>query len=379
MNHRPTTPSARTGRDVIKAQVKREMEDERRLREEVVSLSSRPKEVHADSSHVTASCGGVFFTSHLLPGVMASKQEVDEKIKAYLTEQLKEDAEMASALLIHTVNKDVEKVRVCIETLCRYIDNLLENPGVEKFRKIRCSNKAFQERVASVTGGTQFLLCAGYEQARLPGPNNAEEDFFIISEESSIDIEKLNLLKEVLINSEPIRAELWRAVRLFHCPTTYGSRFGELPDEFYAVSKEEIKREQQAKRDAVEKLGMLRTKAMRERDELKELRRYRYTLLRIRFPGDIYLQAIFKANEKLQDLLNFLKEYLLFDWIPFWILSPSGQKLTNEEKTLAELQLVPACVINFAYDKELFSEALQGKSSHVLQQSILDRLENWGI
>lgn len=55
---------------------------------------------------------------------------------------------------------------MCIETLCRYIDNLLENPGVEKFRKIRCSNKAFQERVASVTGGTQFLLCAGYEQAR---------------------------------------------------------------------------------------------------------------------------------------------------------------------------------------------------------------------
>jgi len=83
MNHRPTTPSARTGRDVIKAQVKREMEDERRLREEVVSLSSRPKEVHADSSHVTASCGGVFFTSHLLPGVMASKQEVDGKVLVY--------------------------------------------------------------------------------------------------------------------------------------------------------------------------------------------------------------------------------------------------------------------------------------------------------
>lgn len=33
-----------------------------------------------------------------------------EKIKEFLTEQLNEDAEMASALLIHTVNKDTEKV-----------------------------------------------------------------------------------------------------------------------------------------------------------------------------------------------------------------------------------------------------------------------------
>lgn len=41
------------------------------------------------------------------------------------------------------------------------------------------------------------------------------------------------------------------------------------------MSKEEMKREQQAKTDAVEKLGMLRTKAMKERDEIRELRRYR--------------------------------------------------------------------------------------------------------
>ncbi|MEM7007979.1 MAG: Lon-like protease helical domain-containing protein, partial [Thermodesulfobacteriota bacterium] len=46
------------------------------------------------------------------------------------------------------------KVNVFIETLCKYIDNLLCNPGEEKFRKIRCGNKAFQDRVASVIGGT---------------------------------------------------------------------------------------------------------------------------------------------------------------------------------------------------------------------------------
>jgi len=52
-------------------------------------------------------------------------------------------------------------------------------------------------------------------------------------------------------------------------------RFGELPDDFYAITKEELKREQQARQEQSERLGMLRTKAMRERDELRELRRYR--------------------------------------------------------------------------------------------------------
>lgn len=51
--------------------------------------------------------------------------------------------------------------------------------------------------------------------------------------------------------------------------------FGEIPTEFYNITKEELKREQQARQDAVEKLGMLRTKAMRERDEIRELRKYR--------------------------------------------------------------------------------------------------------
>lgn len=36
---------------------------------------------------------------------------------------------------------------------------------------------------------------------------------------------------------------------------------------------------------------MLRTKAMREKDEMREFRKYRYTVLRIRFPDGILLQV----------------------------------------------------------------------------------------
>ena len=42
------------------------------------------------------------------------------KIEEFLTAQLNEDAEMASALLIHTVNKDQEKVTPTFNILHRF-------------------------------------------------------------------------------------------------------------------------------------------------------------------------------------------------------------------------------------------------------------------
>ena len=43
--------------------------------------------------------------------------------------------------------------------------------------------------------------------------------------------------------------------------------------------------------EAVEREGMLRTKAMREREVQRERRKYRYALIRVRFPDGIVLQV----------------------------------------------------------------------------------------
>ena len=44
--------------------------------------------------------------------------------------------------------------------------------------------------------------------------------------------------------------------------------------------------------EAIEQASVLRTKAMREKDELKSaVKYYRFILLRIRFPEDIILQG----------------------------------------------------------------------------------------
>lgn len=43
--------------------------------------------------------------------------------------------------------------------------------------------------------------------------------------------------------------------------------------------------------EAVEKASMLRTRAMREKEEQREMRKYNYTLLRVRFPDGYILQG----------------------------------------------------------------------------------------
>lgn len=116
---------------------------------------------------------------------------------------------------------------------------------------------------------------------------------------------------------------------------------------------------------------MLRTKAMRERDEQRERRKYNYTLLRIRLPdGNLLqgqraplrsplnmtnpvraevvvicaicvIQGTFYAWDRLPVLFGFVRESLVDGWQPFELIAPGGQKLQeSEDVALAESNLV---------------------------------------
>lgn len=273
---------------------------------------------------------------------------------------LADDPEMTSALMIHTLNKNQEKVKVCVETLVKYLDNIIIHPEDEKFRKIRVGNKAFQERVACLKGTEEFMQAAGFVLCTLSHEDH-QEDFLVLSEEMAKDLERLQNLKEVLVTAEPIKPQLYRDLKVFH-PSNNATKF-EVPDEFYSVSPAELKKEQQRREEAVEKLGMLRTKAMRERDEIRELRKYRFTMIRVRFPDGILLQGVFKAHEKLAALRQFVGEQLC-SWLPFILSTSTGQKLTEENCTFAELGLAPAAVVNFAWDPEVVADVTSQRGSH---------------
>lgn len=111
----------------------------------------------------------------------------------------------------------------------------------------------------------------------------------MLSEAALARPQSLQTHKEQLLVAEPVRASLARQRRVFQ-PSPLASQF-DLPGDFFNLTAEEIKREQRLRSEAVERLSVLRTKAMREREEQREMRRYTYTLLRVRFPDGCLLQG----------------------------------------------------------------------------------------
>ena len=114
----------------------------------------------------------------------------------------------------------------------------MHNPTEEKFRKIRKSNKAYQERVANIEGTEIFLQAAGFLSE-----NIENQDFWRFPEEG--DLDQLVLLKEALLGSEPVKAELDRGVKVL-LPSQAQKPIS-LPPDFFNITPEELKREQQLK------------------------------------------------------------------------------------------------------------------------------------
>jgi len=342
--------------------MKRELEAEKKKYQEAeargAAARAEPQEVVQDCAPMMET---ILFKCPDIGPYVLPKTEMETAIHQFLLDNLEDEPEMTSALMIHTLNKNKEKVKVCIDTLMKYLDNIINNPTEEKFWKIRQSNKAFQERVACVQGTEEFLHAAGFALKSLPF-EDGQAMFYVFDAELAKDLDRLQSCKDVLLQAEAIRPELDRDVKVFH-PSNSAAKF-DIPDEFYSISPEELKKEQQRREEASEKLGMLRTKAMRERDEQRELRKYRYTLIRVRFPDGVMLQGVFRATESMNHVCDFVRECLQNDWIPFHLSTATGHKLEEGSGSLVELGLAPASVLNFAWDPTVVKEvaAEQGRA-----------------
>ncbi len=99
-------------------------------------------------------------------------------------------------------------------------------------------------------------------------------------------------LRDTLKETTPIRPELDRNLQVL-MPAQVSKR-RELPPDFYELTGEELKREQKMRSEKVEKELTLRTKAQRDRDEMREQRLYRYAVMRIRFPDGLTLQVLLR-------------------------------------------------------------------------------------
>ncbi|KAI8124910.1 UBX domain-containing protein 6 [Lucilia cuprina] len=227
----------------------------------------------------------------------------------------------------------------CILTLTKYLENIVKFPEEEKYYKIRMSNRIFCEKVRYVEGALDFLQAAGFREVDLD-----DEKFLIWSKDNVEQDYELPTLIEALQNSEPIQLVLDRNIKVL-LPSQ--AKRVVLPDDFYRISPEEIKREQQLRAEAIESAQILKTKAMREREEQRALRMYKYALVRVKFPNGLFIQGTFSVYEKICDIFEFVQSCLQDESMEFNLVASSEGKFTEEDmdKTLYDLRFNRADIV----------------------------------
>ena len=174
-----------------------------------------------------------------------------------------------------------------------------------------------------------------------------------------------------LMNSEPIQVQLDRNLKIFQ-PTKERSSIPPvqlLPKDplFYQATVGDVLREKQRQKDLIEKEEMLRTKAMRERDEKPELNiQYKYTVIRVRMPDGIILQVIFQSNDFLSSLFDYLRSYcLVHNWLPFSLISNADRRVYSSQDeqsiTFNQCGLVPTALLSFQWNEQALRD-VQGQT-----------------
>ncbi|MFH4980582.1 hypothetical protein AB6A40_007291 [Gnathostoma spinigerum] len=193
----------------IRLQALRELEKERDLQEQSITGSKHECEVR-EFEHCNM-LEEIYFTCDLLGSDKKfTESEMKRSLESFLRSQLRSDGIVASVLILFSLNA-TDKRQQAVETLKKYVTNVMENPSVAKYRRIRLDNHIFQERVAPVKGSRDFLEACGFEEcSEVVTEGDEPRKFLVISEEKANDASKLLDALEALNEGQPVPLKLHR-------------------------------------------------------------------------------------------------------------------------------------------------------------------------
>ncbi|KAL7078873.1 hypothetical protein ACQ4LE_001991 [Meloidogyne hapla] len=337
---------------IIKLQAKKELEEEQR------KLAEQMQETKVDdiSKNITKNeQSSILFTCELFGEDEAlPKSEMLDAIGSCLFEQLEDgeaDPLYTTTCIIHTLNKENIKIPA-LDTIQRYLQNIIDNPNEQKFRRIKLSNKVYQEKVLPCTGAFEFLIATGFRKEEL---KSSSESSLVLD---SLNIKSIEQSLSVLFEGKSVAIKLFRDRKVFIIDPNKPLPELTIPSDFFSRTADEILREQQQRTEALERMTTLRTQKMREMDSVRSTTSiiYKYTLIRVRFPNNYLIQAIFNVHEKFQALREFVFKNLALEYGSFTLIFPSssnnnGTDSDKENCTFLELGLVPSAILNFKWDR----------------------------
>lgn len=373
----------------IRQQARKELEEEKAATTAAeASSSGTGSGAHPADTSGNYTVPGVFYTCPFVGPEVLPRPEIEARLRDMLFDQLEDERAIASCLIIKTCNRNAEMSEAGVSVLCRYLDNIVQNPSDSKYRRIRCANRVYQQRVAPLCGADHFMRAVGFhivreqptvqdggqarssgqdgDQAGSSGPDGGQagssgqdggqagssgqdggellDDSCVWQLDDDFDPEYLQTLRDALVDAEPIVPELDRNVRVL-IPAQSTARV-QLPPDFFNITVRDLQREEKQRRDLVDDLSMLQTKAMREKARARDTTQYRYCLIRIRFPDNFSLQGTFRCLERVSAVFAFVREHMANSEEQFSLLAPSGVKLSSHDSsTLIEAQLVPSIVL----------------------------------
>lgn len=230
-------------------------------------------------------------------------------------------------------------------------------------------NAKIKEAIGDVGGGVELLESVGFDFKEEEGevwgvmdvPN--EDKFKMIKETISLlERSKGEELKENVIEESRAveRKTIDRKARVFFSvPESVAANIAniDLPDSFYNLSIDEIKREAELRRKKLAESQLLVPKSFKEKQAGSARKKYKLTAIRVQFPDGVVLQGIFSPTEPTTALYEFVSSSLKEPSLEFELLSPAvararviPQFTTVGDKrppTLEEERLVPSALVKF--------------------------------
>ncbi|KAL4429552.1 hypothetical protein ABPG77_008601 [Micractinium sp. CCAP 211/92] len=129
--------------------IRAKLEEDRRERRRKLGLPEELTEEEKEEERRKAAAKAEEERKRKLP---IKPVEVGEKMRGLLVDMKKAHPGQDDAL------------KTCWQTLLKMCGNVYNSPGEDKFRRVRLTNPAIQQRVAAFTGAVDFLLLAGFQR-----------------------------------------------------------------------------------------------------------------------------------------------------------------------------------------------------------------------
>ncbi|CAK7330885.1 unnamed protein product [Dovyalis caffra] len=139
-------------------------------------------------------------------------------------------------------------------------------------------------------------------------------------------------------------------------------------DDFYDFTTEDYYRLLSTKKED----KYLKTKKIRDAEEAARRSRITKTTIRVRFPDNHTLEAVFHPSEKIQNLFDLLSRVLAQPEVPFYLYTtPPKKQIKDLSLDFYSAGLVPGAIVYFSYDMPKGEDNAAHNSGPFLQEEVM--------